>query len=280
MTSTGRSQWPISFRETPPSSRERRPEIPCEPTTTTAASRCRAMSIRVSATSSSSGTAYASAARPSERASSAPSSATLEACSRCARSTVSTVPRSGGITSIPSGSDVIGSVASPGSHTVAIRAGRPANSSAACRRAPFDSSEPSYATTTGAGSVGDTRLHQRALRLAHRPLLLERLDGVGDIDMERVHQVAAKGELYQRPHHLHVVGVRGHRVGGDHPAALGRQLEGDVELVVGVLLGEVEGDQRQGLLAFPDYLEAAGALDVLCERLGVLLHDLHGPAIA
>src|SRR4051794_13810071 len=239
MTSTGRSQCSISFRETPPSSRARKPEIPCEATTTTAAPLCRAMSIRVSATSSSSGTACGSAAKPSERASSAPSSATREACSRWTLSTVSTVSRSGGIGSIPipMPSGGTGIAASPGSHTVATTAGRAGKSSAARLTAAFDSSEPSYATTTGAGSVGDTRLHQPALRLADRALLLQGLDGIGDIDMEGVDQVAAQGELDQRAHHLHVVGVRRHGVGGQHPAALGGQLERDVELVVGVLLG-------------------------------------------
>ena len=57
MTRTGRSQCSISFRETLPSRRERSPEIPCEPTTTTAAPSSRAMPISVSATSNSSGTA-------------------------------------------------------------------------------------------------------------------------------------------------------------------------------------------------------------------------------
>jgi hypothetical protein len=64
MTSTGRSQCSMSFLKTRPSSRERSPEIPCEPTTTTAAARSRAMSINVSATSTSSGTACGSATRP------------------------------------------------------------------------------------------------------------------------------------------------------------------------------------------------------------------------
>ena len=81
-TRTGRSQCSISFRETLPSRRERSPEIPCEPTTTTAAPRSRAMPISASATSTSSGTACGSAASPRERANSAPSPATLEACSR------------------------------------------------------------------------------------------------------------------------------------------------------------------------------------------------------
>ena len=83
-----------------------------------------------------------------------------------------------------------------------------------------------------------------------------------DVLVEGVDQRAAEVELHQGAHHLHVLGVRRHRVGGHHPAPLRGQLEGDVELVVGVLLGEVEGDQRQRLLVLADDLELADRLDV------------------
>ena len=52
-------------------------------------------------------------------------------------------------------------------------------------------------------------------------------------------------------------GVGRQRVGGHHPASLGRELPGDVELVVVLLLGQLEGDQRQLLLAGADQLELA-----------------------
>ena len=48
----------------------------------------------------------------------------------------------------------------------------------------------------------------------------------------------------------------------------------------GMLLGEVERDQRQRLLALADDLELADALDVLGQRGRVLPHDLHDPAVA
>ena len=59
------------------------------------------------------------------------------------------------------------------------------------------------------------------------------------------------------------------RVGRHHPAALGRQLPGDVELVVPVVAGEPEGDQRKLLLVAADELEPAHRLELLGEHPGV-----------
>ena len=104
-------------------------------------------------------------------------------------------------------------------------------------------------TAPGAGSVTGAALHLLALVRVGAALLLQRLAGFGDVVGEAVDLGAAEGLLDQRPHHLHLLGVGRHRVGGEHPAALGRELPGDVELVVVVLAGELEGDQRQLLLS-------------------------------
>jgi hypothetical protein len=97
--------------------------------------------------STSSGTACGSATSPTERANTAPSAATVEARSRWRRSTASMAAGSGGSvpvapTPIVSGRTT-GTAASPGSQTVASTAGRPAKSSAACRTAVRETSEPS-----------------------------------------------------------------------------------------------------------------------------------------
>src|SRR6266540_1383292 len=97
-----------------------------------------------------------------------------------------------------------------------------------------------------AGSVGDARLDARSLGGGDRALVLQGLERIGDVVHQPVHQGPGQVELNERTHHLHVVGIRRHGVGGHHPAALGRQLEGDVELVVRVLIREVEGDQGKG----------------------------------
>ena len=87
--------------------------------------------------------------------------------------------------------------------------------------------------------------------------------------------------LHQRAHDRDVVGVRRQRVGGHHPAALGRELRGDVELVVVVLAGQPERDERELLaVVLADQLEVAGRDDPLAQQARVLLHRLHDRAVA
>src|SRR5215216_3186537 len=52
------------------------------------------------------------------------------------------------------------------------------------------------------------------------------------------------------------------------------------KLIVSMLLGEIEGDQRQCLVIGADDLKLAERLDVLGQRLGVRLHDLHDPPVS
>ena len=63
-TTTGRLQRASTCREVLPSRRDRSPEMPCEPTTTAAASRSTARSTIASATWTSSGIAWGSASSP------------------------------------------------------------------------------------------------------------------------------------------------------------------------------------------------------------------------
>src|SRR4051812_23719572 len=93
------------------------------------------------------------------------------------------------------------------------------------------------------GSVADVGLDPLALRLMSSALLLERLAGLRDVLGQLVDHLAAQRLLDQRAHHLYVVGVRRERVGGHHPATFGRQLPGDVELVVVLLFGQPEGHE-------------------------------------
>src|SRR5690349_1713793 len=78
-------------------------------------------------------------------------------------------------------------------------------------------------------------------------LLVQGGAGVLDVLGEPVDLFAAHGLLDQGAHDLHVLRVRGQRVGGDHPAAFGGELPGDVGLVIGAaVLGlEPERDQRE-----------------------------------
>ena len=84
----------------------------------------------------------------------------------------------------------------------------------------------------GRGSVAGADLHLLALGGVGAALLLQRRAGLVDVVGEAVDLLAAERLLDQRPQHFHVFGVGGHRVGGEHPAALGRELPGEVELVV------------------------------------------------
>ncbi len=60
----------------------------------------------------------------------------------------------------------------------------------------------------------------------------------------------------------------GQGVGRHHPAALGRELEGEVGLVVApVVRLEAEGDQRQLLLLVADHLETTVAAQAVGQGL-------------
>src|SRR5215207_9785779 len=92
-------------------------------------------------------------------------------------------------------------------------------------------------------SVPSPGLDSLAVELVQPALLLQRLAGLGDVVRERRDQRVAQGQLDEGPHDLHVIRVGGKCVGGNHPAPFRRKLRRDVELVVVVLLGELEGDQ-------------------------------------
>ena len=91
---------------------------------------------------------------------------------------------------------------------------------------------PSRSPRPRRASVAGADLHLLALGGVGAALLLQRLAGLVDVVGEAVDLLAAERLLDQRPQHFHVFGVGRHRVGGQHPAALGRELPGDVELVV------------------------------------------------
>src|ERR1044072_7278021 len=65
-------------------------------------------------------------------------------------------------------------------------------------------------------------LDRLALGRVGAALLVERLAGFGDVVGEAIDLGAAERLLDQRPHHLHLLGVGRHRVGGQHPATLRR----------------------------------------------------------
>jgi hypothetical protein len=82
-------------------------------------------------------------------------------------------------------------------------------------------------------------------------LLRERRQRLLDVPGERVDVLAAHRLLDQRPHDRHVWAFGGRVYGRHHPAPLGRELPGDVELVVPVVGGEPERDQGKLLLVGP-----------------------------
>ena len=106
-------------------------------------------------------------------------------------------------------------------------------------------------------SVARAGHHLGSLRLVRPALGRERRAGLLDVAGQGVDVLAAHRLLDQGAHDRHVLGVGRQRVGRDHPATLGRQLPGDVELVVVLLAGQPEGDERKLLLVPADQLEAA-----------------------
>jgi hypothetical protein len=60
------------------------------------------------------------------------------------------------------------------------------------------------------------------------------------------------------------------RVCGDHPAAFGRQLQGDIELVEDAVVSQLEGNQWRLLFIGADQKEAARILQLFCEHSRVL----------
>ena len=89
----------------------------------------------------------------------------------------------------------------------------------------------------------------------------ERRACLRDVRAERLYERLPERLLDEHAHDLHVFRVRRQRVRGDHPAALRRELRGDVELVVGVLARQFERDQRQLLvLLAADQLEVPAPL--------------------
>src|SRR2546425_8384221 len=110
------------------------------------------------------------------------------------------------------------------------------------RRTGVSSASSSRARIDRRPSVPGAGLHLFALGFMGAALLLERVGRLLDVHREGVDLLAAERLLDERPHDLDVLGVWRQGVGGDHPAALGRELPGDVELVVARLLGELEGD--------------------------------------
>jgi hypothetical protein len=86
--------------------------------------------------------------------------------------------------------------------------------------------------------------------------------------------LAAHRLLDQRAQDLHALRVGRQRVRRHHPAALRRQLPGNVRLVIRrvVVTLEPEGDRRQLLLVVADHLEPSTRPAVGGQRLRVLLH--------
>jgi hypothetical protein len=124
-------------------------------------------------------------------------------------------------------------------------------------------------------SVAGAPLRVLALRRMGAALLVEGPAGGIDVVGEPVDLLAAERLLDEGAQDFHVFRVRRHRVGGEHPATLRRELPGDVELVVVLLSGQPEGDQGQLLLACADQLEVAALPEPVCQCLRVRLHRPH-----
>ena len=146
ITTTGRAQRARICREVLPSRRDRSPEMPCEPTTTAAASRSTARSTISRPRAPRPGSRGAEhPARANQRAP-APSRATTVACCSPALSSSDTSSGSIWTGEIPAASrpGFTAAIAlNPGSHTVTTSAALPGNSSAALLTAAAARSEPS-----------------------------------------------------------------------------------------------------------------------------------------
>src|SRR6478609_5243727 len=115
------------------------------------------------------------------------------------------------------------------------------------------------------GSVPRAGLDLLALGGVGAALLLQRCAGLGDVVGEAVDVLSAESLLGQSSHDFYLLGVGRHGVGGDHPAALGGELPGDVELIVVLPGNQLERDQRQLLHVGSDQLEIAALLEVAGE---------------
>src|SRR5688572_24723251 len=71
---------------------------------------------------------------------------------------------------------------------------------------------PAPNPATGLPLVANAPLHALALGNGHAALLVERLEGFGEIRRQRLDQRAVQCQLDEGPHHLHVLGVGRHRV--------------------------------------------------------------------
>ena len=127
---------------------------------------------------------------------------------------------------------------------------------------------PAELVLVRAVSVAGAGLHPLAVALVQPALTFERLARLRRCRRRAcAASVWLERELDQRAHDRHVLRVRRQRVGRHHPAALGGQLRGDVELVVVVAVGELEGDQRELLGALvADQPELADVGDPLGQR--------------
>src|SRR5215217_545144 len=119
-----------------------------------------------------------------------------------------------------------------------------------------------------------------ALRLVGTALPLQSVAGLRDVAGERVDVLAAQSLLDQRAHDRNVLGVGWHGVRGNHPAAFGRQLPGDIELVEVVISCQSEGCKGKLFLLGPDQLETTHLLQLFGQHSRVLLHVLHHVAVA
>src|SRR5215207_3359003 len=130
----------------------------------------------------------------------------------------------------------------------------------------------SYRSGDPPSSVPHAGLRALPVERVQAALAIEGLARRRDVLAELVHQGPAERELHERAHDRLVLGVGREGVGGHHPAALCRELRGDVELVVVALADELERDERELLRVAADHLEVAVAGDLLRKRPRVGLH--------
>jgi hypothetical protein len=79
-----------------------------------------------------------------------------------------------------------------------------------------------------------------------------------------------KVSLTRAAHDRDLLGVGWQRVCRDDPAAFGRQLQGDIELVEVAVVSQLEGNQWRLLFIGADQKEAARILQLFCEHSRVL----------
>ena len=103
-----------------------------------------------------------------------------------------------------------------------------------------------------------------------------------DVVGERAGERVAEGELDERAHDRHVLGVGRQRVGGDHPAALGGELRRDVELVVVVVARSSWKATSGSCSASGSPIRRNSPMPAIrsASDAGVGLHRLHDVAVA